>query len=155
MKRHESLVELSKDHHEGLLLAVRLQQGPRALLRLWSHDPVWQCEFIVRFWDEHLRMHFAAEEQHVFPMAVRLLSNANLVTQLKKEHAQMRAMIEEFRKNGTTLGKEHLTEKLKEFGSLLENHIRCEEREFFPLCEHHFPDDAKHELLAAMASYRD
>ena len=54
MKRHDSLVPLSREHHDGLLLAVRLQQGRAALPRLWSHDLVWQAEYVTRFFGEHL-----------------------------------------------------------------------------------------------------
>ena len=137
MKRHPALVPLSHDHHDGLLLAVKLQQGPRALLRLWSHDPFWQAEYVVRFFEEHLISHFVAEEQFLFPAASRhLKEHMALIERLLAEHKEMRALREFFR---------HPEEKklecnLTHFGKLLEDHIHAEERELFPLCERLIPE---------------
>lgn len=132
MKRHESLTPFSREHHEGLLLAVRLQQGKQALEQLWSHDPKWQAEYLVKFFDEHLEQHFDAEERFLFPYAEKTFGeNARIVEWLKKEHADMKAEIEFFRNPDENSLEEHL----KNFGFLLESHIRCEEREFFPLFE--------------------
>ncbi|HLX12916.1 MAG TPA: hemerythrin domain-containing protein [Bacteroidota bacterium] len=137
MRRHEALVPLSHDHHDGLLLAVRLQQGPRALLRLWSHDPSWQAEYVIRFFEEHLTPHFSAEEQFLFPAATKYLpEHSALIERLLAEHKEMRELIEFFR---------HPEEKklecnLTQFGKLLEDHIHAEERELFPLCEQRIPE---------------
>ena len=73
MKRHPAFVALSQEHHDGLLLATRLQQGTNALLRLWSHDLHWQSDYVVKFFDENLRQHFSVEEEIVFPVAGQYL----------------------------------------------------------------------------------
>ena len=92
MKRHKALESLSHDHHDGLLLAVRLQQGDKALERLWSHDPLWQAEFVVRFFNDNLSQHFEEEERFVFPLAEKYFGDQiEIVHRLIKEHQEMRA----------------------------------------------------------------
>jgi len=138
MKRHSSFIPLSREHHDGLLLATRLQQGRNALLRLWSHDLHWQAEYVVKFFDENLDAHFTIEESVVFP-AVRtsVPTGQDIVQRLLDEHAEMREIVEFLR---------HPTQKklectLTRFGEILEQHIRCEERELFPLCENTLPEE--------------
>ena len=145
MKRHESFRQLSSDHHEGLLLAIRLQQGGKALLRLWSHDLQWQAVYTVKFFEDHLVTHFDEEERVVFPAAEEhLVEHRAIVDRLRTEHDQMRAMIEQLRHPDT----QTLETTLKEFGTMLEQHIRCEERKLFPLCEEQFPP----QLMAALGA---
>ncbi|MBI3194749.1 MAG: hemerythrin domain-containing protein [Ignavibacteriae bacterium] len=132
MERHESLIPFSREHHEGLLLAVRLQQGKQALERLWSHDPKWQAEYVVKFFEEHLEQHFDAEERFLFPQAEKFFGeNSRIIEWLRNEHVDMKNEIEFFRNPNPA----ELETRLKNFGQLLESHIRCEEREFFPMFE--------------------
>ena len=138
MKRHQALAPLSRDHHDGLLLAVRLQQGKQALPRLWSHDPLWQADYVVKFYDRHLVPHFEAEEKVLFPVAARYMKEGNvIIRQLLHEHEEMRTSIKFFRHPE----EEKLERNLEQFGKLLESHIRCEEREFFPMCEEIIPEE--------------
>ena len=80
MKRHPGLIPLSREHHDGLLLATRLQQGRNALLRLWSHDLVWQAQYVVKYFREELIDHFATEEEIIFPLGAKIpgLENRDL-----------------------------------------------------------------------------
>ena len=142
MKRHQSFISLSREHHDGLLLATRLQQGRKALLRLWSHDLDWQAEFTIKFYDDYLAEHFRIEEETIFPVARQFIPDSDLHSRLLQEHQEMRGMIISLR---------HPEEKklectLTRFGELLESHIRCEEREFFPLCEENIPENILNEL---------
>ena len=72
MKRHESLVPLSRDHHFGLIMAQRLILGratnPRAD---WPTDRAQQAMRLVEFFKSDLRAHFDIEETHVFPVGRR------------------------------------------------------------------------------------
>jgi hemerythrin-like domain-containing protein len=43
-----------------------------------------------------------------------------------------------------------LAQKLKEFGEILERHIRREEREFFPFCESNMSGEKLDTLAAAL-----
>ena len=136
MKRHPAFHALSRDHHDGLLLAIRLQQGEQALPRLWSHDPVWQAAYVVRFFGEQLSEHFRREEEDLFPAAAGKSPPEfrRLVHQLTEDHAWMRATAAEL----GTADPSRLKEILRAFGRRLEEHIRTEERKLFPLCERWF-----------------
>jgi hemerythrin-like domain-containing protein len=149
MKRHQSFISLSREHHDGLLLATRLQQGRKALLRLWSHDLHWQAEFTVKFYDDNLANHFRMEEEIIFPAAEQFIPDNELRKRLLREHQEMREMVEFLR---------HPDEKklectLTRFGELLESHIRCEEREYFPLCETSVPEHILNDLGTKMERY--
>lgn len=150
MKRHQSFVPLSQDHYDGLLLAVRLQQGKQALERLWSHDPAWQANYVAEFFASHLAPHFEAEEMVVFSVAQKHLPDNPLVNQLIAEHEEMRMFAEYFRKPAT----HSLPGKLVQFGELLERHIRCEEREFFPLCESSLPREVLEKMKEPILQYK-
>ena len=78
MKRHESLVPLSRDHHFGLIMAQRLILGratnPRAD---WPTDRAQQATRLVEFFKSDLRAHFDIEETHVFPAAGRSMADGD------------------------------------------------------------------------------
>lgn len=149
-KRHESLVPLARDHHEGLLLAMRLQQGKNALERLWSHDPSWQAKHVVGFYDQHLRPHFDAEEQALFPLAKEhIKESVPLVDELIAQHRDMEQRVLLLKQSPTTL----LEQELKEFGALLEDHIRKEDRILFPMFEEHASAELLQEALKKIHSF--
>lgn len=132
MKRHQSFVPLSREHHDGLLLATRLQQGRKALLRLWSHDLQWQAEYVVKFFDDNLATHFRTEEESIFPLAqTEIPGTGQVIKELLDEHAEMRSIVESLRNPDL----KKLECSLTTFGQILEHHIRTEERIFFPMCE--------------------
>ena len=150
MKRHRSFLTLSREHHDGLLLAARLQQGTRALTRMWSHDIHWQSEYVTRFFDEQLESHFQCEEQIVFPASMEHVPDQQLAVQtLLDQHRQMRSLVEYFRHPTGSV----LASKLQEFGRILEQHIRIEEREFFPQCEAHIPEDVLRKMEVRMKKF--
>ena len=129
MKRHASLVPLSRDHHHGLVMARRLILGrstnPRAD---WPADPVQQAARLVEFFETDLRPHFEVEEAHVFPAAARDLDDGDSRTRaLLAEHETMRKMVRDLAADATS----RLRERLRAFGELLEAHIHTEERVLF------------------------
>lgn len=141
MKRHRSLIPISREHHEGLLLATRLQQGRNALLRLWSHDLSWQAAYVVRYLGEHLDRHFKIEEDILFAAASEYLgAEQSMIQELQEQHAELRALAAEL-SEPARLGEKKLECTLTRFGQLLEQHIRTEERTFFPICEAQIPGD--------------
>jgi len=152
MKRHLAFIPLSREHQDGLILATRLQQGRKALLRLWSHDLNWQAEYVVKFYDDSLSTHFDVEEKLVFPLAqIYFGEKAKIVQRLYEEHSSMKSMVESFpRPNQKILG-----ENLTNFGKLLEAHIHCEERDFFPFCEKIIPEEKLNELGSKIKQFKD
>ena len=129
MKRHASLVPLSRDHHFGLVMAQRLILGratnPRAD---WPADRARQVPRLLAFFASDLRPHFEIEEAHVFPAAgPALAAGARQVQALLADHDAMRAMIRGFEADPVT----GLDERLPAFGHLLKAHIHREERQLF------------------------
>lgn len=137
-KRHPSLVPLSRDHHDGLMLALRLRQGKKALLRDWSHDPAWQANYVVQFFRHHLVSHFEAEERVVFPtMKKYVKENVDTIETLLSQHEEIKRRVERLEK----LDRIDLDGELKDFGDFLERHIRIEEDDLFPAFERSVPDE--------------
>lgn len=140
MKRHPALVPFSRDHRDGFLLATRLQQDERALLRLWSHNPRWQAGYVLRFCDEHLTKHFREEEDILCPAIKRYIrEHEKTLEQLLGGHTTIRALVRRFRNPAAA----HLRQRLINFGKVLEDHIHCEERKLLPLCEKPDPEPAE------------
>ena len=129
MKRHESLVPLSRDHHFGLIMAQRLILGratnPRAD---WPADGAEQVRRLIEFFESDLRPHFEIEEAHVFPAAAQRLAGGDReVAALLADHEAMRAMIRGFEADPVS----GLEDRLPAFGYLLKAHIHREERGLF------------------------
>ena len=129
MKRYESLVPLSRDHHFGLIMAQQLILGratnPRAD---WPTDRAQQVPRLLAFFASDLRPHFEIEEAHVFPAAGRDLADGGRQVQaLLADHDAMRAMIRGFEADPVS----ELDERLPAFGHVLKAHIHKEERQLF------------------------
>lgn len=129
-KRHPALIPLSHDHHHGLALGLRCRK--HALGQLNPGDPtsIEACAAEAsRFFNENLTPHFEAEETVLFPMMAAYEECRELVAQLESEHR-------EFRKLAARLaGPGGLRKSLFDFGDLLEQHIRSEERRLFAAFE--------------------
>ena len=129
MRRHASLIPLSHDHHDALVVAQGLilgrSQAPRSD---WPNDQRAQVDRVVAFFAHALRSHFEVEEAHLFPAVVaHLPSAANLVGQLLDEHEAIRTRIRDMERDPTT----DLDVRLPALGRLLETHVRREERVLF------------------------
>jgi len=138
-KRH--LIILSHDHHHGLVLAWRLRQGERALLTDgWTHDRKEKAKRVQEFYRESLKLHFKAEEEALFPMiAEHIPTSSTLVKDLVNQHRMIEGLV-------STIAQadgDSLNQALIELGTLLEHHIRSEERELFPLFEREMPAPLK------------
>ena len=129
MKRHESLVPLSRDHHFGLIMAQQLILGRAPNPRSdWPTDRAQQVPQLIAFYESDLRVHFEIEEAHVFPAAGPALAEGERqVNALIADHDAMRAMIRGFKADPTS----GLDERLPAFGYLLKAHIHKEERQLF------------------------
>jgi len=122
MKRHESLIPLSHDHHDGLLFCWNLRQGIKRAV-----DPARMVAYCHWFWAQHLQEHFAEEENWLF------IPNHPLCQLALEQHAQIRSAIE-------TLT--HSPEQIVHLANLIDQHIRMEERQLFPELEQQIPPQA-------------
>jgi iron-sulfur cluster repair protein YtfE (RIC family) len=130
MPRHKSLIPLSHDHHNGLVVALRLKKGgPASPNDPWLAGEENQAPQLLHFSDTELLNHFALEEEVLFPLLDVSEELVSLTRELVEEHTEMRQMLDAIRLSPSTV-------LLTKFGEMLEKHIRKEERILFPLIEH-------------------
>jgi iron-sulfur cluster repair protein YtfE (RIC family) len=129
MKRHPSLYTLSHNHHQGLILAQQLKKGAPQYKGMPSTLDE-KKEYTISFFNSELIKHFDDEEKILFPPVINRNSKVDeLVKEIISEHRRMESLINDLKKNNDVV------DLLDEFGRLLENHIRKEERVLFPKIE--------------------
>lgn len=134
IKRHEAIQPLSREHHHGLLLCFRIRVGLHRNIELTRIK-----QYVDWFWANHLREHFDIEEKHVFPV---LDTHDEMHIQAIDEHRRLEALINQDAIHGPTLD---------QIATLLEGHIRFEERVMF----NRIQDIATPEQLAEILANHD
>ena len=130
MKRDPRLLGLSSQHHQALVLARALAQGPLD----WSREK--GIAFGARF-DAELEPHFLIEEEVLLP-ALRRAGATSLAERTATDHAFLRATMLAAR-SGEGIA-------ASAFGERLGDHARFEERDLFPACEATLSDDVLDEV---------
>jgi hemerythrin-like domain-containing protein len=121
MLRDKSLIPLSHQHQRALTLCVRIDRAqPIPIADLES----WQSE-IEQHFEQGIKIHFAAEEQVLFPAANQFPELVPLVKELIADHAQLRQSFNQAKARAMS------AESLPAFSQQLSNHIRKEERQLF------------------------
>ena len=121
--RHESLIPLSHEHHDALLLAWRLRTG-----HLSKREPQLRAKHVSAFFDYRLINHLKLEEEVLFPAIGPVLCvEASLIDLLLDDHRELRA------KAAAIKAGAH--DQVDSFCALLERHIRTEERQLFVLAQ--------------------
>lgn len=130
MKRHEALVQLSRDHHFGLLLCWKLKEGLRREILVAR-----MSKYIGLFYLQNLKPHFAEEEETIFKV---LGEEHPLIKDAISQHRTFHKMIEDGFETPA---------QIETFRALLELHIRTEERQIFPEIEKQATDEQLEEIL--------
>lgn len=130
IKRNESLKDLSRDHHYGLLLCWKIRTG----LKNVDHQRV--KAYADYFFAEFLLPHFKLEEKYVFPL---LGEESTLVQTAMDDHKKLRTLFAE---------KENVLESLVQIETLLEKHIRFEERVLFKELQRIIPEELIYDTLS-------
>jgi hemerythrin-like domain-containing protein len=121
MLRDKSLIPLSRQHQHALALCVRLD---RAMQAGEVDLKAWQAEIQQQF-ETEIAIHFAAEEQELFPAASRFPELQPLVDELVADHGFLR----DYFSRAAARSLDPLS--LADFGRKLAEHIRKEERQLF------------------------
>src|SRR5690606_31501062 len=122
IKRGKELVQLSRDHHGGLLLSWKIRTGFRKGI-----EEKRITDYILYFFEADLKEHFRQEEELVFCLIDK---DDAMRIRAEKEHEEIYQMIKGIRE------KRPVEEsRLQSFADFLEKHIRFEERELFPYIE--------------------
>jgi hemerythrin-like domain-containing protein len=124
MKRHDQLKTLSWEHHDGLVVAFRLQQGLKNGISLKILK-----KYILHVWNTALRHHFWQEEEIINPHLEQSKQGLQIKKQMMADHHAFRGLIDDLEQNSAR------TDQIGEFADILNRHIRFEERQLFPFVE--------------------
>lgn len=129
-RRDESLKPLSREHHYGLLFALKVRRG----LARGERDPQWvarRAADLAAFFERDLLPHFRAEEEALFPALAASPRWEALVDDLTADHKLLGRIAE----RAPTAPHDEGRLLIADFADRLEKHIRREENELFPLYE--------------------
>ncbi|MGA9510855.1 MAG: hemerythrin domain-containing protein [Candidatus Sulfotelmatobacter sp.] len=121
MLRDKNLIPLSHQHQRALALCVRIDRAqpiPPTDLQAWQVE-------IGQLFEQEIEIHFAAEEDVIFPAAREFTELIPLAEELIAEHNSLRRSFCQAGEGSM------LPEDLIAFGQRLSNHIRKEERSLF------------------------
>jgi iron-sulfur cluster repair protein YtfE (RIC family) len=121
MLRDKSLIPLSHQHQKALALCVRID---RAQPIADENLPAWLTE-IEQLFEQEIKIHFAAEEDVIFPAARKFAELVALVDELVTEHVALRELF------GEAEARRMSAKSLPAFAQTLSGHIRKEERLLF------------------------
>ncbi|MCX7797692.1 MAG: hemerythrin domain-containing protein [Melioribacter sp.] len=125
MKRHKSLLKLSKEHHKGLILAQLIKKNAPPYKGMPTNLDD-KRTYTLTFFENYLIKHFEDEEN----ILMQTLKGKDefldqLFERMKQEHSQIKSLIDKIKTS------ENFEFFLDELGYLLEKHIRMEEKEMF------------------------
>lgn len=122
LKRHPALVPLSREHHTDLLLVWKIREGLKK-----GVEPKRMGAYVHHLYGTVLRHHFLQEETYLFAPAG---PEDDLVNLALEHHKELRRLIQQCDPSGhpDALG-------LEQLASLMETHVRFEERTLFPHLE--------------------
>jgi hemerythrin-like domain-containing protein len=121
MKRAEALQPLSRDHLKALLAAKRLRDAT---------DAAGAGQGFLDFWEAEGKHHFRIEEEVLLPgWALHGPVDRVAVALMLEEHLAIRRGALRAAAEVASL------EELRDLGQLLDDHVRFEERELFPMIE--------------------
>jgi hemerythrin-like domain-containing protein len=142
VKRAAELRSLSEDHHHGLVNARRLRQA--ASVEGTIREEV--VRTFLEFWQKDTSVHFRREEEVLLPVLARHGGDLaqEPVVKMLNQHARIRGLVMELSDQATDGSVR--PETLQGIGEQLEEHIRLEEREVFPMIEDVLPKEGLKEL---------
>jgi hemerythrin-like domain-containing protein len=122
-RRHESLIPLSHEHHDALMLGWRLRTGD-----LSKREPQLRARHVSAFFEYRLIDHMRLEEELLYPACREVLGvEASLIDVLLSDHRELRAKAAAIKAGAHG--------QVESFCVLLESHIRTEERQLFALAQ--------------------
>ncbi len=139
LKRHPALEQLSRDHHHALVVAQRLKRAKEA-------TAAEARDAFTSYWESDGREHFREEEEILLPACVGFIDvDGSIVTKVLTDHLRIRHLADSLAGTDSP----PLT-ALRDLGAQLEQHVRREERELFPLIEASMPDLELRRLVASL-----
>lgn len=131
IKRHPSIIELSRDHHFGLLFCWKIKEGLQKNISVERIN-----KYISFFWDNHLSSHFLEEEALLFNKV-----EDSLCDKAMEEHKMIKDQISSLLTNKNNGQHDYIA-----LADLINAHIRFEERVLFPHLEVLLSDEQLNEI---------
>lgn len=140
VKRHPALEQLSRDHHQALFVAQALKRADDA-------SGTAARERFLTYWQADGREHFREEEEILLPACSGFMNADHpLIARVLTDHVRIRHLADRLTgSENAELGLEH------ELGRQLEQHVRREERELFPLIEQAMPEEELRRMAALLS----
>lgn len=146
MKRHPSLIPLSRFHRSVLFLALVCKKNAPPV-KGYPEDDKGKKDYALSFYQGPLRRHINQEEQQLFPaVASKSAELQALVAELKDEHQQLDQLF-----SALTTATD-LPGALDDLGILLEKHVRKEERQFFQLIQQTLSETEMEDLKSKLGT---
>lgn len=126
MKRSSVLLQLSREHHTALVLALHIAR---------ANDLAAQSALLLKvpaIFEKELAPHFLDEEADLLPRLAAVGETA-LVNRTLDEHRQMHGLVEKIAAGDLA--------SLQPFGVLLKAHVQFEERQLFVTAQSLLPAD--------------
>lgn len=130
MKRHPTLLQLSREHYSALKLA---RDARRSAESGEASGITALAQRVSGLFATEIDLHFRVEEQGILALLAQSGEHA-LVARTLAEHAELRRLAKELATPGA--------QTLLDFADLLTAHVRFEEREVFEAAQARFPVDA-------------
>ncbi len=145
MKRHPSLIPLSRQHHGALLLAQLLKMAAPDYKGMPA-DAEGKTRYALEFYNTDLLPHFAAEES-VFEKIKNVDSVLDKhLQEVIEEHHLLRSLFEGLAGHAADTNYQDV------IGQALEKHVRREDRELFPMIER-LVDEAMMDSIAEILNH--
>jgi len=135
MQRHAALAGLSEEHHHGLVWSRRLTKLAAGKLETSPKEVMGE---FLSVWEREINPHFRREEEILLPVFARTDHYwVAGIQEMLRQHVELR-------RNIWLLREDPHPDVIRQTGELLQEHIRLEEREVFPLIQ----QEADESLLA-------
>lgn len=134
MRRHPALIPLSRFHRSVLFTAHMCKQdGPR--FKGYPTSAKDKIKYTMSFYRAKLFDHFELEETLVFPALSGHDTKLDIIIgRARVQHDELRDMLRNLEASAEPIS------ALDAFGSLLERHVRMEERELFQRAQSVIPE---------------
>lgn len=141
MKREKFLEILSWEHHDGLVIALRLEKGldngtELSTLQTYLNDQ----------WKNALKDHFYNEEQYLIQPVQYYEMESAPIAEMLRQHKMMADLI-------ASMEQKPDAEKIRKFIAALRVHIQFEEKELYPYIEKLLSPELKDKVYRCLTLY--
>lgn len=129
MKRDVNLQPLSRHHHDALMACLMIEKGVRK-----NADLKVLQDFTRQVWEKDINNHFVLEENYLVPHLRQNRFPEYIIQSLLRDHELLRVLSQRILNGGASY------QGFLAFSTLLEQHVRFEERLVFEKAQEVLPE---------------